>query len=103
MFQSLFGDQEQRWQDLALKSQRALLHGQVSLGWIDQTVDLRRPLFPPSFFFIVFLATEVWSCFPGKPDCMTGMWLLQLQKSKSLLLGPQWPQEAAQPITDTRN
>uniref|UniRef100_A0A8C0SII4 Polymerase delta-interacting protein 2 n=2 Tax=Canis lupus familiaris TaxID=9615 RepID=A0A8C0SII4_CANLF len=36
---------------------------------------------PGSSFFIVFLATEVSSCFPGRPDYMTGMWLLQLQRS----------------------
>lgn len=50
--------------------------------WACWTGDSQRPLFPPSFSFIAFLATEVSSCFPGKPDCMTGMWLLQLQKSK---------------------
>lgn len=59
------------------------------------TTHSLRPL-SSSFSFIAFLATEVSSCFPGRPDCMTGMWLLQLQKSKCPChCASQCPQEEA--------
>lgn len=76
----------------------ALLSG-LGATWMD-SMDCRLTAAslssPPSFSFIVFLATEVSSYFPGRPDCMTGMWLPQLQKSKfSCHCASQCPQEEA--------
>lgn len=65
---------------------------------------LTEPFFSPSFSFTVFLATEVSSCFPGRPDYMTGMWRLQPQKSKfPSHYASQYPLEEAQPMADIRN
>ena len=73
-------------------------------GWTRSAADSLKPLFSPSFSFTVFLATEVSSCFPGRPDSMTGMWRLQPQKSKfPSHCASQYPLEEAPPMVDIRN